>query len=193
MKRESDRITGGRLSQRQTISLRAFVRCTLLAAAVASSASAGEKQELKWRPFEAGFTEAKKTNKKIMIDVYTDWCLWCKRLDRDVYGNDQVAAYLNRQYITIKLNAESNAEIQFNETSYTEASLAQAFGVTGYPAIIFFDSNGEPLDKLGGYVPADQFLPVIKYFGDDIYKTMSWNEFRQQTEPTGKPKSSKKK
>src|SRR5215510_179475 len=101
-------------------------------------AYAGEKQELKWRAFNAGFDEAKKNNKKIILDVYTDWCGWCKRLDKDTYGNEKVMEYLNQEYVVIKLNAESDSKLTYKDKSYTEASIAQAFGITGYPTIIFF-------------------------------------------------------
>jgi len=149
--------------------------------------------ELKWKKFEAGFEEAKKSNKKIMLDVYTDWCGWCKKLDKDVYGNDKVAEYLSQQYVSIKLNAESGTRLKFDSNEYTEAQLAQAFGVTGYPAIIFFDSNGEPLDKISGYMPANDFLPVLKYFGEDFYKNTSWPDFKKtyDAEATAKPKKKK--
>ena len=160
---------------------------------VFAASTAVHGADLKWKPFEEGFAEAKKTKKKIMIDVYTNWCGWCKRLDRDVYGNDKVADYLSQQYVIIKLNAESNSKIRFEDAAYTEAELARAFGVTGYPTIIFFNSDGEPLDKLGGYVAANQFLPIIKYFGENVYKTMTWQEYRQQPESSSKQKPSKKK
>src|SRR5437899_10583926 len=135
--------------------------------------------EIKWQKFEAGFEEAKKSNKKIMVDVYTDWCGWCKKLDSEVYGNDKVSEYLSQQYVVIKLNAESGSKLKFAKTEYTEAQLAQAFGISGYPTIIFFDSNGEPLDKISGYMPAADFLPVLKYFGEDFYKDTSWPDFKK--------------
>ena len=55
--------------------------------------------------------------------------------------------------------------------------LARKFGVTGYPTIIFLDSQGEPINSLGGYVNAEKFLPIIKFIGDDFYKTMKWDEY----------------
>lgn len=147
---------------------------------ISLTAFAGEKIELKWRTFDAGFEEAKKNNKKIMLDVYTDWCGWCKRLDKDTYGNEKVIEYLNKEYIAIKLNAESNAKINYKDKSYTETSLAQYFGVTGYPAIIFFDSDAEAINLLPGYVNAERFLPIIKYIGEDHFKSMSWEEYQEK-------------
>jgi len=62
----------------------------------------------------------------------------------------------------------------------TEEQLARVFGVTGFPTIIFLDSNAEIIDKLGGFVAADRFLPIIQYIGEDYYKKMKWDEFLEK-------------
>src|SRR5258708_4350630 len=121
---------------------------------------AGEKADttkakpemLKWTTFNAGLSEAKKNDKKILLDIYTDWCGWCKRLDRDTYGNDKVAGYLKDKYVAIKLNAESGDTVRYKNKVYSQTQLAQSFGVTGYPTIVFFDSNGDVINSLGGYL-----------------------------------------
>lgn len=134
--------------------------------------------ELKWRTFDAGLAEAKKTNKKIMLDVYTDWCGWCKKLDKDVYANDKVSNYLNKAYIPIKINGEGTTKLTYKDQKTNEVGLAQAFGIRSYPTIIFLDSHGEPINSLGGFVDADRFLPIIKFIGDDHYKSMTWDEYK---------------
>ena len=63
---------------------------------------AGENSSLKWKSFDEGMAEAKKSNKKLLVDVYTDWCGWCKKMDASTYGNAEVAAYLNQQYYKFK-------------------------------------------------------------------------------------------
>ena len=148
----------------------------------ASEAFAGGDKgaELQWKPFTDGFAEAKKSKKKIMLDVYTDWCGWCKRLDKDVYGNAKVATYLNDHYVVIKLNAESSKKVTYKDTSYTEREFAKYFGVSGYPIIIFFEQNGEPITPLGGYVASEKFLPIIKFIGEDFYKTMEFDAFTEE-------------
>lgn len=144
------------------------------------SARGGEKIELKWKSFNAGFAEARKDSKKVMLDIYTDWCGWCKRLDKDTYSNDKVVEYLNKAYVVIKLNAESSAKITYKDSTYSEAGLAQSFGVTGYPSILFFDSHSEPINMIPGYVNAEKFLPIIKFLGDNHYKSMTWQEYQRK-------------
>lgn len=141
---------------------------------------AGDKTELQWRSFDAGLAEAKASHKKILLDIYTDWCGWCKKLDSDVYSNQKVAAYLAQAYIPVKLNAESSKKLSYKEKAQSEMELARAFGVQGYPTIIFLDSQGEPINSIGGYVNADRFLPIAQYIGDDQYKTMTWDEYKSK-------------
>lgn len=152
--------------------------------------SSGTKSLLQWRTFDAGFSEAKKTGKKVLLDVFTDWCVWCKRLDKNVYGDPRVADYLNEHYIPVKLNPESKTNITYRDTAYSSGQFAQGFGVTGYPTIIFFEPDGRPIDRLGGYVDANQFLPIIRFIGEDFYKKMTWDDFQKQS--TGGQQNNKK-
>lgn len=138
---------------------------------------------LNWQSFNNGFADAKKNGKKILVDVYTDWCGWCKRLDRDVYGNASVAAYLRDHYVLVKLNPETNTTVMYKDTSYAAGVFARAFGISGYPTILFFEPSGEPIDRLGGYVAADKFLPIIQFIGEDYYKKMSWSDFQKSQTP----------
>ncbi|MBA4311135.1 MAG: hypothetical protein C0417_00745 [Chlorobiaceae bacterium] len=138
---------------------------------------AGNKVELKWYKYNAGIAEAKKSNKKILLDVYTDWCKWCKKLDVEVYENDKVAAYLKKYYVLIKVNGEGSEKLKYKDNEISETQFTGAMGVTGYPTMFFLDSKGEPIEKLASFVPADKFLPIIKFFGEDYYKKDKWETF----------------
>ena len=149
----------------------------LLTLVLAVVASAGDSNSLKWRSFNAGIAEAKKSNKKILVDVYTDWCGWCKRMDKEVYSDPAVAKYLTDRFITVKLDAESNAILTYSNQSMTETDLAQGFGVSGYPTTIFLQSNGEAITLLPGYLPVEKFIDVLKFIGEDHYRTMKFDEY----------------
>lgn len=147
---------------------------------------ASDKIELKWKKYDVGLAEAKKAKKKIIVDVYTDWCKWCKKLDKEVYANDSIAAYLENQYILVKVNGESSTKIKYKEKQLSEMQLTQLFKVTGFPAIIFLDSTGEVIDRISGYVTPDRFLPIVKYIGEDHYKKITWEEFLDKYQLKGK-------
>jgi thioredoxin-related protein len=139
--------------------------------------SAGEKNHLRWMSFNAGIVEANKTGKKVMIDVYTDWCGWCKKMDKDTYADEGIADYLGAKYVAIKLNAESDIKLQYQGKSYTERELAGSFGVSGYPSIIFLAFDGEPITVYPGYADAGKFKLVLSFIAEDHYKTTKFQDY----------------
>jgi thioredoxin-related protein len=165
--------------------LLAVIALAIPASECAQPRKQAEKAELKWKPFEAGFAEAQQHEKKVLLDVYTDWCKWCKKLDQDVYNDQRVISYLSQHYTVVKLNAEDNTNVTYKRKTSTKAELAGAFGVNGYPTIIFFDSKGDPINSLPGYVDADKFLTIAKYIGEDYYKTVTWEKFQKMGDSGG--------
>ena len=143
---------------------------------------AGEKNQLRWMTFNDGIAEAKKTGKKVMIDVYTDWCGWCRKMDKDTYADGGIADYLNKKYVAIKLDAESGNKLQYRGKSYTEQDLAGEFGISGYPSIIFLKDDGEPITVYPGYADPAKFRIVLSYIADDHYKTTKFQDFLNRKE-----------
>ncbi len=116
-------------------------------AVLAGAVSAGE---IVWAPsFELGMKKAKAKELPVMVDIYTDWCGWCKKLDKDVYTKPDVVA-LSKEFVCIKLNPEKDKKN------------GKLFKVDGYPAIIFTDAKGKELHRIGGYMPAEGFLAEMK-------------------------------
>jgi thioredoxin-related protein len=145
--------------------------------ALAHAAPAGEVGWLNWNQ---GVSEAALTGRPILVDVYTDWCGWCRRMDRDVYSRDDVREYLAGHFITVKLNAEALDEGRYQERNYTSRALAQQFRVSGYPTTVFLRPNGEHLVNVPGYVPANRFVLMLRYIGEDhIGRGVSWADFEK--------------
>lgn len=102
--------------------------------------------------FDEALTEANKQNKILMVDFYTDWCVWCKELDRKVYTNFEVAEFANNNFINLKIDAEKGAGIE----------LAKSYKIVGYPTILFVNNKKEEIDRIYGYLPAGEFLSRIQ-------------------------------
>jgi thioredoxin-related protein len=132
---------------------------------------AEDKSKLQWLSFEKGLAEAKKTNKKMLVDVYTNWCGWCKRMDADTYSNSDVSSYLKEKYVVVKMNAESASK------QYTEQELAGQFGVTGYPTTLFFTSDGRAITAVPGYAPAADFKTILSYIAEDRYLDTKFEDY----------------
>lgn len=127
-------------------------KCFVLVAMMmmASAVLAGE---VKWMTnFDEALVRAKKEKKLVMVDVYTDWCGWCKKLDKDVYSKKEVIEKLEKDFIAVKLNPEK---------SQKNRKIAGGFDVNGYPTIIFVGTDGKQVDRIGGYVPAEEFLKKL--------------------------------
>lgn len=146
--------------------LRLFSAAVLIAAAAGAFPAAARAAEPRWLGWNAGLKEAAATHRPVLVDVYTDWCGWCKRMDRDVYSRPEIRDYLARRFVVVRLDAESPDAATYEGRQHTGRSLAGRFRVSGYPTTIFLRESGEHLVNVPGYVPADRFLLLLRYVGD---------------------------
>lgn len=135
--------------------------------------------DVTWHSFDEGVALARQENKKIFIDVYTDWCVWCKKMDKEVYTNGTVGQTMKSNFIAVKLNAESQKGVTFDGTPMTEASLAGTMGVTGYPTVVFLDPTAKPITKISGYMEPKEFTSLLQFIGGDHYKTTSFKDYKK--------------
>ncbi len=142
-----------------------------------------------WRDFDSGLKEAKAKKKRVVVDVYTDWCGWCKRMERDTYSHPDVRKYVGKAFVAIRLNAESNARASYKGTEYSCRQLAAGFGVRGYPTTLFLESDGTHITTAPGYMGAQDFLSVLRYVGDGHYKTKDFDQYRAEQQGSGSPES----
>jgi len=134
-----------------------------------------------WRDWNQGLAEAEAQGKPVLVNVYTDWCGWCRRMDREVYARDDVKASLAKRFVTVKLNAEANDAATYRGKDFTSRSLASGFRVTGYPTTIFLRANGEHIVNVPGYIPADRFLILLQYIGDGhLDRGVDFQEFAKK-------------
>jgi thiol:disulfide interchange protein len=100
-----------------------------------------------------GQTQAKDEHKYVLADVYTDWCGWCKRLDRDVFTNAKLVHYLQNGFICVKVNAEDPKEGK---------AVADLHKVTGYPCALVFSPDGKLIGRIEGYQAARAYMSTLK-------------------------------
>lgn len=118
---------------------------------VATSAA----EEIQWaKNWDEAQKAAASGGKLIMVDFFTDWCVWCKRLDKDTYTNADVIK-LSREFVNLKTDAEKEG-----------LSLAKKYGVSGFPTILFLDKSGEVVGRIGGYMPPAPFAKEVTRIRD---------------------------
>ena len=162
----------------------------------------GEANGIKWHTFQEAVELSKKEKKKIFIDVYTDWCGWCKVMDRNTFTNPVIIKYMNDHFYAVKLNAEMKDSIFFNNTWFVNPSpavprsthqLASSLlsNKLSYPTTVYLDENFSLLTQVPGYLQPVQLEPIIKYFGDNKYTTMNWEDYSKdfKSEITAPPPS----
>jgi thioredoxin-related protein len=137
-----------------------------------------------WRGWDRGIEESRATGRPVLVDVYTDWCGWCKRMKADVYTKPEVRDYLEDHFVMIELNAESSDPARYEGKAYTSRSLAARFGVSGYPTTVFLRAGGDHLVSVPGYLESARFLQVLRFIGDGyMEKGVSFQDFTKQSAP----------
>ncbi|MFZ5518526.1 MAG: thioredoxin family protein [Candidatus Zhuqueibacterota bacterium] len=145
--------------------------------------------------FNQGLEKAKKEKKNMLIDFYTDWCHWCKVMDEKTFSEKAVAEKLSNRFVTVRIDAEANTgSNSFKGHTFNNMEMTRAFGVTGFPSLIFISPEEEVITKIPGYVPAEQFAYILDYIDQECYKKqMSLEEFMKKKgecdDTTEKPKS----
>ncbi len=154
----------------------------LLGFSVSDKASA-----VNWLSFDKAVESSVNEKRKIFIDVYTDWCGWCKRMDATTFSDPDVAEILQTKFYPVKLNAEQRESITFNNYTfkfiprgakgYHELASTLLSGKLSYPSVVFLNEKFEIIQVLPGYRKADEFLKIITFIGEDHYLTTSWEDF----------------
>jgi uncharacterized protein YyaL (SSP411 family) len=129
------------------------------------STSMKPAEELQWMNFDEGYKQAQKKGKIMLVDVYTDWCGWCKRMDRDTYAKSEIIGLINKDYVAIKFNPEINATYTFEGKKYSGDQLAGVLSnnkLGGYPTTIFYHPKLKKTNVVGGYYDANRFKTLLE-------------------------------
>jgi thioredoxin-related protein len=147
-------------------------------------------QKINWVSLNEALELQKENPKKIIMDVYTNWCGPCKLLDKNTFQNKDVATFINENYYAVKFNGEGKEEITFAGTTYgnpnydeTKANkrnsaheFASFMGISAYPTIVFMNDEGSLIMPLRGYQTPNQLELYLKLFKDDTYKSITTKE-----------------
>lgn len=125
-----------------------------------------ESQKLIWYDWNTGYELAKKTGKIALVDAYTDWCGWCKRMDRDTYSSSDVIALINTHFVPIKFNPEIENALYYVETD--TVSGPQLYGMlsqgksTGFPTTYYLFPRKMRIIIDPGYKGPEDFKKILQ-------------------------------
>jgi len=148
------------------------------------------QSKVQWMTIEQAIAQSNIQKKKIFIDVYTDWCGWCKRMEKTTFQTDEVAKILNEDYYPVKFNAEQKEPISFNgkvykyiksgRKGYHEFAGYLLDNHFSYPTVVFLDENLSTIQAIPGYRKKKEFALMASYFGKDYHKKMSWETYNKK-------------
>lgn len=143
--------------------------------------------EVNWVTFEEAVELNKKDPKPVLIDVYTDWCGWCKKMDKTTYQNDLLVKYINENFHAVKLDGEEKKDIVFKDHTfkfkkqgkrgYNEFVAALLDGKLSYPTTVFMNKEMKLLDRVPGYLNEKIMEQITAYFANEKYKSVKWEDF----------------
>ena len=150
----------------------------------------GIAQEINWVTFEEALELQKKKPKKIMMDVYTNWCGPCKMLDKNTFHNKDVVEFVNKHYYAVKFNAEGDGTVAYDGKAFSNPNfkpeltnrrnsvheLARYLKVSAYPTIVYFDEEGKVIFPIKGYQKPQQIELYLKMFQSNDYKDITTQE-----------------
>ena len=167
----------------------------------AITAVAVQAQEINWITMDEALAAQKKSPKKIVVDVYADWCGPCKMMDRNTFTNADVIDYINENYYAVKFDAEGDEEVNYQGKQFTNPGYVKgkrgrnathqfpmALQVRGYPSMVYFDEEGSLIQAIPGYQTPQQLEVYLKMIGSDDYKEVTsaqaWQNYQTSFERT---------
>jgi len=169
-----------------TIKLKIFILISFVSVYQVDAQTA---PKVKWYTIQEAEALSKQNPRKIMIDVYTDWCGWCKKMDAETFSHPVIAEFINNNYYPVKLNAESTADITFNGNTYKfveqngkgyhELAAGLLNGRLSFPSIAYLNEKLELLGAVPGYKGPVDMEPLLNYIAENKFLTQSLEEYQQ--------------
>lgn len=160
---------------------------------VAPQQAAAQGNEIEWMRWEAAVAHIGQQDKKVLLNIYTDWCTWCKRMDTITFNSEPIASYINNSFYPVKLNAEREAVIEYKgqtfefvengKRGYHQFAAELLRGRMSFPSVVFMDENGEVIQSIVGYKSPEEFEQILTYFAEDYYKKTPWSAFKRDYAP----------
>lgn len=150
------------------------------------------QEEIKWLTIEQAEQQAREDSlnaKLYFVDCYTDWCGWCKRMDRDTFSDTLISKIINHYFYPVKFNAESTDSVIFNGKTYKNTNKRGGRGSAhqlayfllnnrlSYPSFSVLDSSGKLLTICPGYHKAQEFEIFLIFMGEGFYKETNFEAF----------------
>lgn len=138
-----------------------------------TTAATDTEEAINWMSWEEAMTAMENSPKKVFIDVYTDWCGWCKRMDAQTFTDPQVIEYMNQHFYAVKFDAEGSEPAEYKGRTLQfrsdvgrrgahELAIMLLNGRLGYPSFVYLDENQDPLKVSPGFKTPDILMAEMQ-------------------------------
>lgn len=129
---------------------------------------APELPAIKWLNWNEAYNKSYASDKIILIDLYTDWCGWCKKMDKETFTDAEIVELINQYFIPVKLNPEKNGETYFYKGQQVTAQqllkLLSKDQQLKYPAILIYYKDNNEIYSEEGFQKANTFKQLLKIY-----------------------------
>ena len=144
-----------------------------------------EKEKINWISIEEANLKMKTDPRPVMIDLYKNWCYWCKVMDKKTYTNSKVISYINSHFYAVKVNAETKDILKWDNKEYdynpgnkvNDFALYATGGELAFPNTIIFQKIQSQPASVPGFMEPKEMEVILKYFGEGAYKTQNFAEY----------------
>lgn len=146
-------------------------------ATVNTALSQQVNEEIRWFSLEAAQELAIQNERKILVFAETQWCVYCKKMKREVFTQNKVINLLNRYFYAVKIDIESDKSIKLNGETMTESQFAEKYDVQVPPVLFVINNQGQFLSGFKGFMSKKVLTDFADFVGTEMYKESSFQEF----------------
>ena len=147
--------------------------------------------QVEWLSWEEAIERQQTEPRKLLVDVYTDWCGWCKEMDKKVFSKPDIAEHISENFYAVKLNAEQTEDITFDGHVFKydptngrrgvhALAVALLDGRMSYPSVVYLDESNKRITVSPGFKPAKTYLNELTYISGGHWQNLSYEEYLKQ-------------
>jgi len=168
-----------------SLSIVSFI--ALVSSSFTTQSTTFSEEKINWMSWEEAIEKNKDNPKKVFIDVYTEWCGWCKKMDSSTFADPAIVKYMNDNFYAVKFDAEQKEAIEWEGNTYAfeksgrrgahQLAKAMLNDRMGYPSFVLLDEEFARIRITPGFKKVDQLMQELTFAKEEKYKEISFDDY----------------